>query len=54
MNARNQMRETVVVIGNGMVGHRFCERLVEHRRGPDLSARDILRGDPAGLRPSEP
>ena len=23
-------RKTVVVIGNGMVGHRFCERLVEY------------------------
>src|SRR6185295_1594325 len=22
-------KQTVVVIGNGMVGHRFCERLVE-------------------------
>ena len=22
-------QKTVVVIGNGMVGHRFCERLVE-------------------------
>src|SRR6266436_1264118 len=24
-----KLRSTVVVIGNGMVGHRFCERLVE-------------------------
>src|SRR6185369_6442799 len=24
------VRKTVVVIGNGMVGHRFCERLVEY------------------------
>src|SRR5450631_3301237 len=23
-------RQNVVVIGNGMVGHRFCERLVEY------------------------
>src|SRR5262245_52412870 len=23
-------RKTIVVIGNGMVGHRFCERIVEH------------------------
>ena len=29
MIARNRQRKTVVVIGNGMVGHRFCERLVE-------------------------
>jgi len=27
MIARGQQRKTVVVIGNGMVGHRFCERL---------------------------
>ncbi|MEW6269311.1 MAG: nitrite reductase large subunit NirB [Thermodesulfobacteriota bacterium] len=26
-------RRTVVVVGNGMVGHRFCERLVERDRG---------------------
>ncbi len=30
MIARNRERKTVVVIGNGMVGHRFCERLVEY------------------------
>ncbi len=30
MIARNRQRKTVVVIGNGMVGHRFCERLVEY------------------------
>ncbi len=30
MIARNRHRKTVVVIGNGMVGHRFCERLVEY------------------------
>ena len=24
--------KTVVVIGNGMVGHRFCEKLVEFDR----------------------
>ena len=30
MIARNPERKTVVVIGNGMVGHRFCERLVEY------------------------
>jgi NAD(P)H-dependent nitrite reductase large subunit/NAD(P)H-dependent nitrite reductase small subunit len=29
MIARNQVRKVVVVIGNGMVGHRFCERLAE-------------------------
>jgi NAD(P)H-dependent nitrite reductase large subunit/NAD(P)H-dependent nitrite reductase small subunit len=27
--AANFARKTIVVIGNGMVGHRFCERLVE-------------------------
>ena len=27
--ASNFARKTIVVIGNGMVGHRFCERLVE-------------------------
>src|SRR5262249_14213928 len=27
--AARQRQKTVVVIGNGMVGHRFCERLVE-------------------------
>ncbi len=30
MIAPNRERKTVVVIGNGMVGHRFCERLVEY------------------------
>jgi nitrite reductase (NADH) large subunit len=30
MIARSDERKTVVVIGNGMVGHRFCERLVEY------------------------
>jgi len=25
-------RQTVVVVGNGMVGQRFCERLVEFDR----------------------
>jgi nitrite reductase (NADH) large subunit len=30
MIVRNRHRKTVVVIGNGMVGHRFCERLLEH------------------------
>ena len=46
-----KQQKTVVVIGNGMVGHRFCERLVEfdaERRIPD---RDVLRGAAAGLRP---
>src|SRR5215472_14405814 len=28
-------QQTVVVIGNGMVGHRFCERLVEFDAGRD-------------------
>ena len=28
----NDSRKTLVVIGNGMVGHRFCERLVEYDR----------------------
>ncbi len=23
-------KKTVVVVGNGMVGHRFCERLLEY------------------------
>jgi len=26
-------RRTIVVIGHGMVGHRFCERLIEYDRG---------------------
>src|SRR5208337_1339310 len=30
MIARNRDRKTLVVIGHGMVGHRFCERLVEY------------------------
>ncbi len=30
MIARKPERKTIVVIGNGMVGHRFCERLVEY------------------------
>lgn len=28
-NANTTQQQTVVVIGNGMVGHRFCEKLVE-------------------------
>ena len=28
MNRKRDARRTVVVVGNGMVGHRFCERLV--------------------------
>jgi nitrite reductase (NADH) large subunit len=32
----NGRRRTVVVVGNGMVGHRFCERLVERDRGERL------------------
>jgi nitrite reductase (NADH) large subunit len=32
MIAADRQRKTVVVIGNGMVGHRFCERLIEHDR----------------------
>src|SRR4029453_15463021 len=30
--AERSLAETVVVIGNGMVGHRFCERLREGDR----------------------
>jgi NAD(P)H-nitrite reductase large subunit len=30
MTAHHPDKMTVVVIGNGMVGHRFCERLVEY------------------------
>ena len=37
MIARNRERKTVVVIGNGMVGHRFCERLVEYDLRTELS-----------------
>src|SRR5439155_133815 len=33
--ARDDAR-TVVVVGNGMVGHRFCERLATHDRGRRL------------------
>ncbi|MBL4885012.1 MAG: nitrite reductase small subunit NirD [Planctomycetaceae bacterium] len=32
MNTSNQQRETIVVIGNGMVGLRFCEKLIEFDR----------------------
>ncbi|MBL9019014.1 MAG: NAD(P)/FAD-dependent oxidoreductase, partial [Myxococcales bacterium] len=34
---------TIVVVGNGMVGHRFCERLVEH--GIAARARVVVFGD---------
>ena len=54
MIARNRERKTVVVIGNGMVGHRFCERLVEYDRRPELSDRDVLRGAAPRLRPRQP
>ena len=30
MNPKDTSRRKVVVLGNGMVGHRFCERLVAH------------------------
>jgi nitrite reductase (NADH) large subunit len=33
MMERDRPQKTVVVIGNGMVGHRFCERLVESDAG---------------------
>lgn len=36
MIARNTGRRTVVVVGNGMVGHRFCERLAEHDADRDF------------------
>jgi nitrite reductase (NADH) large subunit len=30
MNAnQSHYKKTIVVIGNGMVGHRFCEKLIE-------------------------
>src|SRR5258708_397141 len=29
LNVNRKPQKTVVVIGNGMVGHRFCERLIE-------------------------
>ena len=52
--AARQRQKTVVVIGNGMVGHRFCERLVEFDADRDLPDRDLLRGAAAGLRPRQP
>ncbi|HEX7446417.1 MAG TPA: NAD(P)/FAD-dependent oxidoreductase, partial [Pirellulales bacterium] len=30
--ATNAIQKTIVVIGHGMVGHRFCERLIEYDR----------------------
>jgi nitrite reductase (NADH) large subunit len=36
MIARNRDRRTVVVVGNGMVGHRFCERLADLDADRDL------------------
>ena len=47
-------RKTVVVIGNGMVGHRFCERLVEFDADRRYRDRHVLRGAAAGLRPRQP
>ena len=26
----SENKKTIVVIGNGMVGHRFCEKIVEY------------------------
>jgi hypothetical protein len=31
-NQSENAQKTIVVIGNGMVGHRFCERLIEYDR----------------------
>jgi nitrite reductase (NADH) large subunit len=36
MIATQNERKTVVVIGNGMVGHRFCERLIGYDSGRDF------------------
>jgi nitrite reductase (NADH) large subunit len=36
-------RRTVVVVGNGMVGHRFCEQLIAHDR--DGSYRIVVLGE---------
>ena len=45
-----QTRKTVVVVGNGMVGHRFCERLAALGWRPPFRDRDVLRGAQAGVR----
>ena len=36
-------QRTVVVIGNGMVGQRFCEQLSRIRQAPRMENRHVLR-----------
>ncbi len=42
-SARSSRRRTVVVIGNGMVSHRFCERIVDY--DDDGSIQLVVLGD---------
>ena len=37
-------RKNIVVVGNGMVGQRFCERLVEFDVEQTISDSHVLRG----------
>lgn len=42
-SSQGDPRETIVVVGNGMVGHRFCQHLVEH--GLHDTHRIVVFGD---------
>ena len=46
--------QRLVVVGNGMVGHRFCERLVELGLARALRDHGLRRGAAARLRPRAP
>ncbi|MBC8437578.1 MAG: hypothetical protein H8D86_01840 [Planctomycetes bacterium] len=51
---RDPLKQTIVVIGNGLVGHRFCQKLVGRDEGDQFEIGTFCeepRGayDPGGL-----
>ena len=47
-------RRTLVVVGNGMVGHKLLEVLARPGGDRGVGHRHLLRGGPPGLRPGRP
>ena len=46
-------KQTIVVIGHGMVGHRFCEKMIQY--DADRRFRIVtFCEEPGGLRPGRP